>query len=113
MTTTVFNRDSLAKWYAKQHLKTDPGIIEVYYLPANCGEREIRFVEVNELIGERDVKILEAIDYGVDIGTENEHQLLVVDVTPRQWPDVQNGNIQLPDGWSLDGKHSYTPQNYS
>ena len=43
-----FNRDKIAQWYAQQHLKTDIGITDVIYLPCEAGEREIRFIEVNE-----------------------------------------------------------------
>tara|TARA_A100001391_G_C5065908_1_gene277162 strand:+ start:455 stop:793 length:339 start_codon:yes stop_codon:yes gene_type:complete len=102
MTTTTIERDRLAKWYAQQHYRTDPGVVEVFYLPANSGEREIRLVEVNELIGERCVERLSAVDFGVDFGTENQHSLWVADVTPKQLPKVQNGEIELPDGWSWD-----------
>ena len=47
MAAIQFDRDIMARWYATEHLKTDPGIVSVYYLPTNAGEREIRFVEVN------------------------------------------------------------------
>ena len=49
MSTAVFHRDALALFYAKQHLKTDAGVKRVVYLPKNSPEREIRFVEVNDL----------------------------------------------------------------
>ncbi len=41
MPATQFDRASMARWYAKEHLKTDPGIAAVYYLPTNSGDREI------------------------------------------------------------------------
>ena len=66
-----FDRDSLAVWYAREHLGTDPGIVSVYYLPQNADEREIRFVEVNKLLGDRNDDALEPIDFGVDMGTDN------------------------------------------
>ena len=52
MATVAFDRDSMAKWYAKQHLQTDPGLREIYYLTKDAPDREIRFVEINELIAE-------------------------------------------------------------
>ncbi len=103
MPAIQFNRDSMAKWYARQHLKTDPGIVSVNYLPKNAGEREIRFVEVNNLIGDRTDDSLEPIDFGVDAGTESEHKLLVIDVTPKQWERIRREKLALPRGWSLDG----------
>ena len=103
MTTTKFDRDRLASWYARQHLKTDPGIVEVHYLPNGSPDREIRFLEVNSLVGERDIVQLEPVDFGVDFGTPNQHSLLVVDVTPSQMERVRDGQIHLPDGWTLEG----------
>ncbi len=96
-----FNRDSSARWYAKQHLKTDPAIRSVYYLPTNAPEREIRFIEVNELIADRNDDALEPIDFGVDTGTESEHKVFILDVTPRQWTQIRQLSLALPQGWSL------------
>ena len=39
--TVQFNRDTLAQWYAQQHLKTDLGITEVIYLPCEANDREV------------------------------------------------------------------------
>jgi hypothetical protein len=103
MATTQFDRDSAARWYAQQHLKTDPGIVSVYYLPANADERDIRFIEVNQLIGDRNDDALEPIDFGIDAGTESAHKLFVLDVTPKQWDRIQTGELGLPGNWSLSG----------
>jgi hypothetical protein len=101
MPAILFDRDSLAQWYAQQHIKTDPGICSVHYLPTNSPEREIRFIEVNELIGNREEDTLEPIDFGVDIGMETEHKLFVLDVTPSQWDRIKEFLLPLPQGWSL------------
>lgn len=103
MPTTSFDRNSLARWYAIEHLKTDPGICEVYYLPTNSGEREIRFVEINTLIGELEDEALEPIDFGIDFGLESQHKLLVLDVTPAQFERIRQSSLPLPRGWSLEG----------
>ena len=50
MSVAQFNREEMAQSYAVRHLKTDPGIRTVYYLPSGAPEREIRFVEVNDLM---------------------------------------------------------------
>jgi hypothetical protein len=42
-----------------RHLTTDPGIIAVHFLPRGANDREIRFVEVNTLIGDRTDNLLE------------------------------------------------------
>ena len=103
MPTNQFKRDSMASWYATRHLKTDPGIRKVYYLPAGAPEREIRFIEINELIAERNKYPLEPIDFGVDIGGTEGHTLMVLDVTPTQWEKINKKELQLPAGWSLEG----------
>ena len=102
-----FNRDAMARWYAQEHLKTDPAITAVYYLPKNANEREIRFVEINQLMGQRTDETLEPIDFGVDTGTDSEHQLFVVDVTPEQWERIRIQQLPLPNNWSLEGAIHY------
>lgn len=103
MLQTIFDRDGMAKWYAKQHLNTDPGIRAIYYLPKNAPEREIRLIEINELIGDRNDESLEPIDFGVDTGMESEHKLFVLDVTPGQWVKILQKLLKLPQGWSDEG----------
>jgi hypothetical protein len=97
----------MAAWYAKEHLKTDPGVVSVYYLPTNASEREIRFIEINRLIGERNDDALEPIDFGIDMGTDTAHKLFVLDVTPKQWERIQTQKLDLPNDWSLKGAILY------
>ncbi len=103
MHAVQFNRDDMARWYAKKHLKTDTGTRSIYYLPRDAAEREIRFVEINDLMAVRESDPLEPIDFGVDIGSKSAHRLLVLDVTPSQWEKIQTNEIPLPPGWTLDG----------
>lgn len=107
MSTIVFDRDKLACWYAGEHLKTDPGIRSIHYLPKNATDREIRFVEVNDLLANRDDEALEPIDFGVDTGMDSEHKLYVLDVTPSQWDSIQQASLALPRGWSLENEQVY------
>lgn len=104
MPATQFDRDAQANFYAKKHLKTDPGIVEAYYLPGGSEEREIRILLVNELMGQRLDSSLEPIDFGVDRGLESSHRLVFLDVTPAQWERMRRGELDLPEGWSLEGK---------
>ena len=107
MPAVQFNRNSMAKWYAQQHLKTDPGIVSVHYLPKDASDREIRLIEVNNLIGDRTDGALEPIDFGVDTGTDSAHKLFVLDVTPAQWERIREKTLPLPSGWSLDKAIQY------
>ena len=108
MPATQFDRDSIASWYAKQHLATDPGVREVCYLPSNAPDRDIRLVEINDLIAERSDDALEPIDFGVDRGLDSEHLLWVLDVTPGQWERIKDGSLPLPGGWSLDDATTFS-----
>jgi hypothetical protein len=98
----------MARWYAKEHLKTDPGIESIHYLPSDADDREIRLVEINSLISDRTDDALEPIDFGIDRGTDNEHKLFVLDVTPEQWERIQASELSLPHNWSLDAAITYT-----
>ncbi len=102
MSVVQFDRDAMARWYADRHLRTDPGILEIHYLPANAPDREIRLVELNSLIASRVENPIQPIDFGVDMNTPTRHTLFVADVTPEQWMMIEQGRLALPDGWSLD-----------
>jgi hypothetical protein len=100
VTETTFDRDELAKWYAKRHMDIDDGVVQILYLPKNAPLREIRFLEVNRMISETTPP--EPIDFGVDIGGADAHTLYVLDVTPSQWEALEKKAMSLPVGWTLD-----------
>ena len=104
-TETKFDRDKLARWYAKRHLDTDTGVVGIFYLPKGAPAREIRFLEINKLISE--TTPLEPIDFGVDIGGADAHTLYVLDVTPGQWEAIQKGTLALPHGWTLQASQEF------
>ncbi|HEY5312220.1 MAG TPA: hypothetical protein VIK18_06860 [Pirellulales bacterium] len=103
-TETVFDRDNFARWYAKRHFETDPGVERIFYLPNNSPPREIRLLEINGMIPE--MASPEPIDFGVDIGGSGGegHTLYVLDLTPGQWDAIQRKQMELPNGWALEGK---------
>ena len=108
MSTATFDRETLAHWYAAEHLQTDPGIAKVIYLPQGAGPREIRFLEINTSIDEGPSnRPLLPIDFGVDTGQQSAHKLYVVDLTPQQWDQVLQKKLALPEGWSLDSKEEF------
>ncbi len=78
MSVVQFDRDAMARSYADRHLRTDPGIVEIHYLPANATDREIRLVEVNSLIATRIENSIEPLDFGVDTGAASKHTRRVV-----------------------------------
>ena len=105
MSHQPFNRDSMAKWYALRHLKTDDGIVEIRYLPRGAPPHEIRLLEINKLVSE--TTPMEPVDFGVDIGGAEAHTLYVLDVTPSQWEGILQRRISLPEGWFMEDSLSY------
>ena len=96
-----FDRDALARWYARRHLNIDPTIREVIYLPQGAPANEIRLIEVNTLSTVPDESSVEALDFGVDTDLPGERRLFVADVTPAQWDRIRAGSLVLPNGWVL------------
>ena len=77
------------------------------YLPAEAPAREIRFIELNDQIAESSDASREPFDSGIDTGTDSEHWLLILDVTPSQWERIESEALQLPSGWSLMGHEEF------
>jgi hypothetical protein len=100
-TLPTFDREHWARFYARRHLEFDEGVALIIYLPESSPEHEIRLLEVNTLVSP--LEPLEAVDFGVDIGGLVPHSLNVLDVTPSQWERIRQGELDLPDGWTLDG----------
>lgn len=99
----TFNSEQLAREYASSHQEMDPGVRRVFHLRAGAPEREIRLLEINELLVDREIDEVEPIEFGIDRGTDHFHTLIVVDVTPSQWDRIEKKKLKLPAGWSLDG----------
>lgn len=108
MSMIAFDRDALARWYATQHLKIDDGIERVVHLPTNAGDREIRFLEINKDMLDPDDR-LQPINFGVEMGSDQQHDLWVIDVTPEQYERIRLGELALPGNWTLDGAASTYP----
>ncbi len=98
-TNVTFDRERLANWYAQQHRKIDDGVEAIFHLPTGAPPREIRLLEVNTQVPE--MTPLEAVDFGVDTGSNTSHTLLVLDISPTQWNYVKKGLLSLPGDWTL------------
>jgi hypothetical protein len=98
---TTFDRDAMAAQYVKRHKAVDGDVTAIYYLPTGAPPNEIRLIEVNRAI--KSIAEPEPIDFGVASGTEDEHRLVVLDVTPAQWKEIRDETRRLPAGWSLHG----------
>jgi len=102
------SRDEFASWISRQHFAIDKGISRIVYLPKGAPAEEVRLVEVNELAHIPENAPIEAIDFGPDI-EGIPYQVLVADVTPRQFERVGDGRLALPPGWTLEDSREMSP----
>lgn len=103
MAVVQFDRDRMARRYVSLNRDLDQGIRKILYLPEGAPDREIRLLVVNELLAETDGGLFKPVDFGFCIGSEEEeHRLLMLDVTPSQWEAIERREIPLPEGWSMD-----------
>jgi hypothetical protein len=100
----LFDRDAMAASYAKRHKAADADITAIYHLPTGAPQNEVRLVEVNRAI--KTVTNPEPIDFGVERGPDPAHRLVVLDVTPAEWEQIQDGSRPLPPGWKLEGSQN-------
>lgn len=110
MAVVQFDRDRMARRYVSLNRDLDPGIRKILYLPEGSPDREIRLLVVNELLAEMDGGLLRPVNFGFSVGSDEEHKLLVLDVTPSQWEAVERGELILPEGWSLDHAVDFEPE---
>ncbi len=81
---TRFDRDELANWYAVELLKADPGVRAISSLWDHAPDREICFLEVSDLMVDRNDDVLKPLDFGVNVGSAVEHKIFVLDITPSE-----------------------------
>jgi hypothetical protein len=95
------DRDFIAAWLAKKHFIADSAIREVWYLPKNAPQDEIRLLELSDRLAGNESRV-DPLDFGLDIDGAN-FRLMVADVTTDQMEQIKQNRQQLPPGWSLDG----------
>ena len=96
------DRDAWAAWFAGQHLKCDPSISAVVYLPHGADGEEIRFVELSDAVaGRTDEAVRQVMTFGVGRDTGGSHVLAIVDATPEHWDRMRAGTLAPPDGWEI------------
>ncbi len=95
------DRDAVAAWLAKKHFITDSTIREVWYLPKNAPQNELRLLELSDRLASNESSV-DPLDFGLDVDGAN-FRLMVADVTTDQMEQIKQNIQQLPPGWSLDG----------
>jgi hypothetical protein len=108
--TPAGDTDRLARFYAREHGESDPGVIKILHFPTPPASREVRLLEVSALLNTADDEGVGVIEFGVARGTPDEHRILVADVTPEQWDAIREGKLSLPDGWDLSEARELSPK---
>ena len=89
-----------------RHFNLEPGIqrIFVYSQP---DEELVRLIEVNE----NTIPSGSVMPFAFSATQEVPFTILMADVTPKEWDDIQHGNIKIPDGWPTKYSQEYTRPN--
>jgi len=94
------DRDTVAAWVAKSHFITDSAIREVWYLPKDAPQDEIRLLELSDRLPGNET-VVEPIGFGLDLEGAS-FRLVIADVTTDQMEQIKQRAQPLPSGWSLD-----------
>jgi hypothetical protein len=117
------DRDTVAQWVAQKHFRVDKNICEIWYLPEDAPDDEIRLVEVSDLAvsptttttadphvaataSATTTTTAPPMDFGLDVREANFF-LRVVDVDSEQLEQIEQGQLCLPDNWSLDAARTW------
>jgi hypothetical protein len=95
-------RAAFAEWLARQHLRFDPRLTQVVYLPTDAPNDEIRMLEVNIGLYPEPGKPIFPIETTPAVNTL-PFRVWVADVTPDEWKQIQTDPSLLPNGWKLEG----------
>jgi hypothetical protein len=92
---------AFAEWLARQHLRFDSRLTQAIYLPTGAPDDEIRMLEVNTGLFPEPGKPIVAIETTPAV-TDIPFRVLIADVTPEEWEQIQTKPELLPAGWSLE-----------
>ncbi|HUQ69795.1 MAG TPA: hypothetical protein VM165_09750 [Planctomycetaceae bacterium] len=98
------DRNRIAAWLASQHLRSDAGIREVWFLPTGAPDLEIRFLEVSDIHPHPapNGTNLRPIDFALEIAGY-DGRLLIIDLDQPTLDQIRQTDDSglLPSGWSL------------
>jgi len=85
---------------AEAHYRVEPAITGIYPLrSADPDDRTIRLLEVNPHTFESGIM---PVGFGPHPPSGIPFPSIIVEVTPREFLDLQGGKLCLPDGWKWD-----------
>jgi hypothetical protein len=95
--------EKLAAELAQEHFELEDELEQIIWLKKGSA-REIRLLEVN-----RDTAATGIVEvFGFAPSPDVPYPLRIAEITPDEWERVQNGEIPLPDSWSLEEAEIFT-----
>lgn len=91
---------------AQLHFEADRGIEQIIWIPH---EKEIRLLEVNRTA----IPSGSVLVFSFAPSDDLPFRMLIADITPTEWKQLQNGDIPLPEGWDLETAHIFQRFLYS
>jgi hypothetical protein len=87
----------VAEDLARAHRAEDPETQEVYLAPGSESSAEVRLVEISGSLGGSGEVL--PFRFAPRDDLDIPYASVVVLLSPDDWQRVQNGELQLPDGW--------------
>jgi hypothetical protein len=103
MTETMRERAAFAEWLARQHLRFDKRLTHIVHLPVGADDQEVRLLEVNTGLYPEPGSPIVPVETTPTVA-DVPFRVLVADVTPDEWEQIQGNPALLPKGWALEGR---------
>lgn len=89
----------------QEHFELEPDLERIIWLKKGPAS-EIRLLEVNRNTAATGLVEVFGFAPSVDV----PYPLRIAEITPEEWKRVQNGNISLPESWSLEEAEVFVPE---
>jgi hypothetical protein len=104
---TSKDNKSIVKDIARSHFSIDEAIEEIVWFSSRK-RKELQLLEVS-----RTSLPTNSIEpFLISASKELPVDLLVADVSPKEWSDIQKGKIKLPSGWDLKNSTSFKRESF-
>jgi hypothetical protein len=84
----------------QSHREVEPNLRRVIFYP-DPEEREVRLVEVVE--GSPSAGEVLPFRFAPDVTQGVPYPVVIVELSPAEFEQLEQGHLHLPDGWGIDG----------
>jgi len=101
--STNHDLEQLVASLVQEHFELEEDLEQIIWLKKGPAS-EIRLLEINRNTAATGMVEVFGFAPSVDI----PYPLRIAEITPEEWERVQNGEISLPESWSLDDAEIFT-----